>query len=124
MTYRFIKENDGTWFIDLPQYPGPKEDLQMVLGADLLLDDLASGNLKHRVDGKVELWLELSSMYITDGDVLIKDDKMNFVPKELKQYVEELGGAFYHKSQKSIWLCNVTEFVFGKFPSQIWFKVC
>ncbi|MEJ6979684.1 DUF6717 family protein [Pedobacter sp. P351] len=39
-TYRFYKENTGEWYVDLPDYPGPKADLQMVAGADTFLDKL------------------------------------------------------------------------------------
>jgi hypothetical protein len=44
-TYRFIKE--GTeWYIDLPEYienGGSKGDLQMVEGADTMLDIISAG---------------------------------------------------------------------------------
>jgi len=41
MRLDFYKETTGEWYIDLPDYPGPKEDLQMVLGADKMLDPIS-----------------------------------------------------------------------------------
>lgn len=38
--FRFVEE-DGRWYVDYPEYPGPKANLEMVLGADHLLWDLA-----------------------------------------------------------------------------------
>lgn len=46
-THRFIKEDSG-WYIDLPAYlqqGGSKGDLQMIDGADTMLDIAAAGNL-------------------------------------------------------------------------------
>ena len=39
--YRFNKE-DGKWYIDLPDWTGTKGELQMVGGADTLLDHLSN----------------------------------------------------------------------------------
>ena len=44
--YRFYKEPDGRWYIDLPEYMeqgGDKADLEMVEGADTFLDLIAQG---------------------------------------------------------------------------------
>ena len=37
-TFRFNKEEDNRWFVDLPEWEGEKDELEMVLGADMLLD--------------------------------------------------------------------------------------
>jgi hypothetical protein len=45
-TYKFLKEGKE-WFIDLPAYleqGGSKRDLQMVEGADTMLDRIAGNN--------------------------------------------------------------------------------
>ena len=41
--FKFYKEEDNRWFVDLPEWEGDKEDLEMVMGADILLEIL-SGN--------------------------------------------------------------------------------
>ena len=40
---KFYKEKSSRWYIDLPEWEGEKEDLEMVLGADDLLNILAEG---------------------------------------------------------------------------------
>ena len=39
--FKFYKE-DNKWFVDLPEWEGEKDDLEMVMGADLLLDILSN----------------------------------------------------------------------------------
>ena len=36
----FVKEKSGRWYIDLPEWEGAHANLEMVAGADLLLDHL------------------------------------------------------------------------------------
>ncbi len=38
---KFYKEKDGRWYVDLPEWTGSKADLEMVCGADTLLDKLS-----------------------------------------------------------------------------------
>lgn len=40
MEITFEKWEDGRWFVVLPDYDGPQEDLEMVDGADEFLDVL------------------------------------------------------------------------------------
>ena len=37
---KFKKEEDNKWYIDLTEWTGDKADLEMVAGADILLDIL------------------------------------------------------------------------------------
>ncbi|WP_276497140.1 DUF6717 family protein [Pontibacter litorisediminis] len=105
-TFRFNKEAHGTWYIDLPDYPGPKGDLAMVAGADDMLDYLAKGG-KH-----VEV--EMSQLPFEGALEL-----------ELVKLGEPGGGAYYrpaNHSIQSVWLCDVTLFVLQKFPEKIYFR--
>ncbi|AEW02627.1 hypothetical protein Niako_6403 [Niastella koreensis GR20-10] len=46
-THTFIKEPNGNWFIDLPAYTAngaARGDLQMVAGADTMLDVMANAS--------------------------------------------------------------------------------
>jgi hypothetical protein len=45
-TYNFIKEQSGRWYIDLPEWTGDKADLEMVAGADTMLDYVGKGSDK------------------------------------------------------------------------------
>jgi hypothetical protein len=107
--HRFYKTTEGTWYIDLPDWRGSKGELQMVAGADTLLDEIS--------DGKDDVTLEVSISPQPGFDIMQKvDNKM-------------WGGADYklilyhnHAVEKELWLCDVTTFVFNDFPDYIYFK--
>ena len=42
MILNFYKEETNRWYVDLPCWSGLKEDLEMVEGADLMLDILSN----------------------------------------------------------------------------------
>jgi hypothetical protein len=103
--YRFNKE-DGKWYIDLPDWTGTKGELQMVGGADTLLDHLSN-----------------------NGDTVLVDLSTD---KECPEGFETLkkivrtppNGCLYHLGLSPVWLCDVTKFVFdGVFPKRIHFNV-
>ena len=50
MELTFEKWEDGRWFVVLPDYDGPQEDLEMVDGADKFLDVLTTDGLYVNVD--------------------------------------------------------------------------
>ena len=60
MELTFEKWEDGRWFVVLPDYDGNQEDLEMIDGADKLLDVLTTDGLY--VNLKVSLE-EDSNMY-------------------------------------------------------------
>lgn len=112
-TYRFVRSGTD-WYIDLPEYleqGGSQGDLQMVEGADKMLDMMAE---KENV---VVLKIERESF--EGADVL-----------ELKERCDPyVGGGYYFMSRyegqevaRMMWLCGVTEFVFGDLPEQIFVK--
>lgn len=104
--YTFNKEQ-GNWYIDLPNWYGTKAELQMVAGADTLLDQLSENG--------------------TTVNVTLSTDKVINTPgfQTLKRIVKTPpNGCIYHLGFTPVWLCNVTKFVFdGIFPRQIHFKV-
>lgn len=111
---KFYKEPDGSWYVDLPEWEGDKSALQMVLGADTLLDLMAQGHQ--------EILVRFSTEGFPGADVM--SWFLNGIPGDL-----EMGGAMYHvESYKGIdynfdlWLCDVTLFVFGEFPQHIYFS--
>ena len=104
----FQKELSGKWFVDLPEWPGNKEDLEMVMGADAMLDYMCCG------EPEVALFLS------TD---MIENHKFG-PPKYVLDFKEEIyEGATYNLSgtgiELEVWLCHVTKFVFGNFPHKI-----
>lgn len=102
--YTFKKE-EGKWYIDLPEWQESKSALQMVAGADVLLDELSNNQTSIQISiSTIEKPLDYATL-----------KKMINIPLT--------GGALYHLGLKPIWLCDVTKFVFGEFPQQIHFKV-
>ncbi len=109
-TFRFYK--DTAWFIDLPEYidgGGDPMMLMMVSGADFWLDFI-SGQ-------QSEVTLEISDEPFGDADHITYFDNME-------------GGRWYvagvfdgKKAYMQMWLCAVTEFVFGFWPNVIFYKV-
>ena len=113
-THTFIKESNGDWFIDLPAYianGGLKGDLQMVAGADTMLDVIANGNNT--------VTITMADEPFDNADVI-----------ELLEVCDPLvgGGMYLLKSfegksvMQEMWLCAVTEFVFGYLPEKIFVK--
>jgi hypothetical protein len=107
-TIRFYKEPDSKWFADIPEWEGEKWELEMVMGADMMLDILAQG--------EGEIALTLSEKEFAGSEPLI-----------FSKYSESGEGAWYSINELSgisfgfdIWLCDVTKFVFGNFPRTIW----
>jgi hypothetical protein len=102
--YRFNKE-DNKWYIHLPNWTGSKAELQMVAGADTLLDKLSH-----------------------NGDTVLIDLSTDRICPEgyetLKRIVQTPpNGCVYHLGFTPVWLCDVTKFVFnGEFPKRIHFK--
>lgn len=103
------------WFAVLPEWQGPKADLQMVCGADTWLDILCQGEW--------DVWLLISDEPFDGAEKL-------FMLGEGRLEGPELGeGAWYEAKtyigleyNLEMWLCDVTQFVFGNFPKIIYYK--
>lgn len=113
-TFKFYKTEVGRWYVDLPEWEGSVDELEMVAGADLFLDLLSES--EHTVD------VVLSTVAFEGADVL-----------KLQRYGDieswEMGtGAWYRlleykgiDYELTMWLCDVTKFVFDEFPKNIYF---
>ena len=106
LTMRFYKEH-GMWYADVPGWIGPKAMLLMVQGADTFLDYLSNNG--------IETTLELS---------LDSQEEYGRLDYTFPHPAND--GAFYTTEMKGedhlMWLCGVTEFVFGHMPEKIWYK--
>lgn len=113
-TYTFYKESYGGWYIDLPAYlegGGSKGDLAMVAGADTMLDIMVAGG------DRVALLLSLEPFPGFDELELLRpsDPALGGGDYILRQFK---GQQLDHK----VWLCGVTEYVFGFLPERIYIK--
>jgi hypothetical protein len=111
--YRFVRSGSD-WYIELPEYleqGGSAGNLQMVDGADKMLDMMAENN----------------------DAVLISIDRNVFDGADLLELTERcdpyIGGGYYLMKEyegnlinRTMWLCGVTEFVFGDLPQKIFVK--
>lgn len=102
--HRFYKDQDG-WFIDLPNWIGTKGQLAMVEGADTFLDNISNNS--------DDVWVEMST------------NKLEGKSYELTKYMDLIDGAMYRYVNDDdnldvMWLCGVTEFVFGDMPEKIY----
>lgn len=123
----FYKDN-GEWFLNYPGYienGGKRADLQMVLGADSLLDALSEGGEKVALDitdSVEEMKGEKPALARKMWDYLIRAD-----------YIKTYEGKYYStnglwKSRLNgnlpyIWLCPVTTLIFGSYPKYIYYKI-
>ena len=110
MNIKFEKINDE-WFVDLPAYleeGGSMADLQMVFGADAMLDILS--------EGLDEVTVEIGSEGI-ELNRLSGDDSGAFYAVNGLDDFEASKWAFV-----GIWLCPVTKWLFGEYPLKMYIK--
>jgi hypothetical protein len=102
--FRFNKSPENRWYVDLPEWDGDQAELEMVCGADTMLDILAQGE---------------GSVYMT-----ISEDPIDNPRFTLHFNREEGGGAWYDLKSDlfefEVWLCHVTSWVFGHLPKTLY----
>lgn len=113
-TLKFNKESSGNWYANIPEWTGSKDDLQMVLGADTLLDIIAQDENDVVVYFSTEPFEGSNVMSLFTYGII---GNLGF------------GGGTYRMHQYmgieyklDLWLCDVTNFVFGYMPDMIFFK--
>jgi len=107
MKFEFEKEEDGKWYAIIPDWPYDHEELEMVDGADELLDSLTSDN--RLVSMEVETEEPETGEYVTFSMIDHDDYGGTYVTEDPRMEVQQ------------IWLCNVTHFVFnGEHPEMLY----
>ena len=112
----FIKESDRRWYVDFPNWPLSHDNLEMVAGADDLLDILNNGtnyvSLQVYTKRPKEYDIELKKVHsaLTKGAFYT-------VETSLKEWENPNS-----IRRKQLWLCPVTLTVLGQYPQQIFFK--
>ena len=109
-SFKFYKEYNNRWYVDLPEWTGSKDELEMIMGADDMLNIISQG--------EDTILLTISLEPFEESNTL---EKIEDTPG--------IGGAFYlMKSYKGLeynlklWLCEVTRFVFGIIPENLYIK--
>ena len=105
----FTREDDGRWYVDLPNWKGPHSSLEMVAGADDMLELIGNG-----------------APHVTLR-VIKKDDTREKIKADMQCVRTDYsmtGGATYKvytcKGTKQMWLCPVTLFVLGEYPKVLY----
>ena len=112
----FFKQNNK-WYADIPSHT--LEENEMVLGADAIINELASS------DSKLTLTFSdsfLSDYYILHLKRVEHDDEGAWYEFDGPLYVDamsvlinELGTA-----ENKVWICNVTHDIFGEHPEELY----
>lgn len=100
----FEKDPNNRWYAILPEWEGERWELEMVMGADDMLEILSQG------ESPISL-------------ILSTDEFEGYKYKlTYKNYFD--GGAYYYLQGEFfefvVWLCHVTEFVFGELPKELY----
>lgn len=104
ITIRFYKEivdGWGCWYADIPEHT--KEENEMVMGSDNLLEILSNG--------ENEITIEVSNK--PEENYLIRFKRIN----------HNSSGADYvniDMEYETIWICNVTHTIFGEHPELLY----
>lgn len=99
------------WYIDLPEWEGSFDDLEMVAGADDLLEALSRKLHKNSIT--FEVWTSRPDVPCAS---------MNLIEYTREGATYQVNNCMFYKG--TAWLCNVTKFVFGGYhPRDIFFKV-
>lgn len=101
----------NNWYVDLPQYGGELGELEMVAGADELLQEIVEQS-----DKTHQVTLEIVEDK-KDSDIQLYLAELNNVGGTYKVYSND------KFKTKELWLCNVTKFVFGEHPDEIFVKI-
>lgn len=104
--FKFTKEEDNKWYIVLPEWDGDKSDLEMVCGADTMLDIISQGELV--------VHLSIDTMPFNESRITLTISH------------EDGGGGWYNLSsglydfEFDVWLCKVTKFIYGYMPKKLY----
>ena len=112
LTQQFSRDQTG-WYADIPMWPGPRGACAMVAGADTLLDLLAGE------DDCIRLALSFDRAELSHDAGVGQLDLLR--PDAYGDGGDYVCTMPRHASFE-LWLCGVTEFVFGTMPSRIYFE--
>lgn len=123
-TYKFYKTvsistGKTKWFIDIPRFPFNKSWLEMVAGADLLLDALSNDK------NEVNISIDTRPFPYTDGWLNISE-KLGIMKGAIYNVNSEkysIDTTEFFRVKNLLWLCPVTLWVFWKYPKKIYFKI-
>ena len=105
----------GKWFVHLPNYPGHYSELEMVLGADVMCDMIDTHDI-----GYITV---IVSTEPSENQFTTKEYTLDFVNSTTSNGEQDGANYRMREFKLDVWLCNVTKYVFGKFPATIYIKI-
>lgn len=118
MYLTFYKTEEGRWFVNLPDWGGSTEDLEMVCGADVLLDIIS---MNHRDSSSIV------TIRVHTNPQELSRNRQRYVLKRRNIQLADSGKTYWVSGGSlfpfDVWLCDVTKFVFGEFPRTIYIEV-
>ena len=114
---RFVKLA-SRWLIDIP-YNGNINDLEMVLGADEMLQHISDNT-----NGDDTVYIEVSDFLRAQSghDAMITKTKGEDMGEGQWYDFAENYALYSNAKTQKIWLCDVTKLVFGGFPETLYIK--
>src|SRR5690606_37939001 len=106
----FYKTEENRWYANIPEWEGSVDELEMVAGADIMLDIYSQ--FENRIT------LTMSDLPLKRGDLL----KRVYDPTVQSGSNYKVTTMFQQPYDYEIWLCDVTKFVFGRFPENIYIR--
>ena len=103
-----FEKEEKKWYIVLPEWTGRKSALQMVHGADTLLNYMAEGKRE------VCMYVEEEPFDGSECLTLIRKCWINGADYKIETYKN-------FEIKHKVWLCDVTKVVLGEFPEKIYF---
>ena len=98
------------WYVHLPDYPGFTDELEMVLGADILCDMIDTHDI-----GYITVTVSDKPTY---SEFSTREYILDFVNSTTNSAGEQDGANYRLREYKlDVWLCNVTKYLFGAFGS-------
>lgn len=106
--FRFYKQHDGTWYVDLPEWKLPRRHLRMVDGADDFLESFRPANAN-------QVYLKVSLKEFQDA--------LSIQKLEDDPYGD--GATYWYdtpQGPETMWLCHVTDWYYGYMPDRFFVK--
>ncbi len=126
MILKFYKEEDNRWYVDLPEYienGGSKDSLEMILGADKILDHLVEEYLTKSI--LKEKWPKQITLEITTSrkDIAISGNTCYLTKKGWIPFGRYYNFESYNIENYKIWLCPIVKYLFGNYPKKFYINV-
>lgn len=116
-----FREIDDRWYVDYPEYPWNHANLEMVAGADDLLDEIAE------LDDSVTIGIRSKVSSTLEDYKLSRVEPEDPIYEHIARFNDTSIGRWYtvnHYADKEdwqlIWLCPVMLYTFGYYPKIIY----